>query len=129
MGLMTWPRDKPRKTDVGIAKNYLNERELEILNRIVNAYLELAELQALDQRPMYMRDWIAKLDDFLRLTNREILDHAGNVSHKQAMEKAHAEYETYRQARLNEESPVEKHFIEVVKSTKAIGKSARRRKP
>jgi hypothetical protein len=129
MGLTTWQGAKPRKTDVGIAKNYLTERELEILNRIVNAYLELAELQAFDQRPMYMRDWIAKLDDFLRLTNREILDHAGNVSHKQALEKAYTEYETYRQARLNDESPVEKHFIEAVKSTAAIGKNVRRRKP
>jgi hypothetical protein len=128
MGLMTWQGGKPRKTDVGIAKNYLTERELEILNRIVNAYLELAELQALDQRPMYMRDWIAKLDDFLRLTDREILEHAGNVSHKQALEKAHTEYEVYRQARLNEESPVEKHFIEAVRNTKAIGKISRPKK-
>ncbi len=79
MGLTTWTGARPRKTDVGIAKNYLQADEIDALNRIVTAYLEFAELQALNRRAMHMADWIAKLDDFLRLSDREILDHAGKI--------------------------------------------------
>ncbi len=79
MGLSTWTGAVPRKTDVTVAKNYLAADELDALNRIVSAYLEFAELQALGRRPMHMADWIAKFDDFLRLGEREILDHAGTV--------------------------------------------------
>jgi hypothetical protein len=120
MGLTIWEGDKPRKPDVAIAKNYLSEKELEILNRIVTFYLEFAELQALDRKPMYMRDWIVKLDDFLKLSGRELLDHAGTVSHEQALEKAHAEYAVYRQQHLNAPSPVEKHFLEAVQAVADI---------
>ncbi len=74
MGLTSWSGDRPRKTDVGIAKNYLNQEEIEALNLIVSAYLDFAELQARSRRPMHMADWIAKLDDFLRLSDRDILD-------------------------------------------------------
>jgi hypothetical protein len=81
MGLTAWQGDKPRKDDVVIAKNYLNEKELNLLNRIVTAYLEFAELQALEHKPMYMKDWIAKLDDFLKLSGRQLLTHAGKISH------------------------------------------------
>ncbi|MBI5665807.1 MAG: virulence RhuM family protein, partial [Nitrospirae bacterium] len=88
MGMTTWLGDKPRKTDAEIAKNYLNEQELDVLNRIVTMYLDFAELQALNRKPMYMRDWIAKLDDFLKLTGRDILSHAGKVTHDDALQRA-----------------------------------------
>jgi hypothetical protein len=120
MGLTTWPGDRIRKADAGIAKNYLKAEEINILNRVVAAYLELAELQALGRKPMYMRDWIARLDEFLKMTGREILSHAGTVSHQDALDKAQAEYEKYRQKHLNDPSPVEKHFIEAVEETKKL---------
>lgn len=120
MGMTAWLGDKPRKADAAIAKNYLDADELETLNRIVTIYLEFAELQARNRRPMYMADWIAKLDEFLRISEREILSHAGSVSHEQALEKAEAEFEKYRQTLLNEESPVERHFEEAVKRVKVL---------
>ena len=120
MGMTTWAGEQPRKTDAVIAKNYLAESELKTLNRIVMAYLEFAELRALDRRPMYMTDWIAKLDEFLRISEREILDHTGSVSHEQALQKAEIEFEKYRQALLNEASPVERHFDEAVKTLKLL---------
>jgi len=115
MGMTNWPGDSIRKTDAEVAKNYLQPEEIEILNRMVTAYLELAELQALDRRPMYMKDWIDRLDDFLKTTGRNILDHAGTISHQQALDKAREEYEKYRRRSLNEPSLVENHFIEAVK--------------
>ena len=81
-GADQWTGAAPRKTDVAIAKNYLDAEELDALNKIVTAYLEFAEVQALNRRPMYMADWIAKLDDFLRLSERDVLSHAGRVSHE-----------------------------------------------
>ncbi len=97
MGLMTTrPGGIIRKEDVSIAKNYLAEGELQVLNRIVNAYIEFAELQALRRQVMTMRDWITKLDDFLKLSAHELLDHAGKVSASSAKEKAELEYERYR---------------------------------
>ncbi|MDD2364695.1 MAG: virulence RhuM family protein [Desulfuromonadaceae bacterium] len=115
MGMTNWHRDTPRKADSEIAKNYLNEQELEILNRIVTAYLEFAELQALSRKPMYMTDWIAKLDDFLKLSGREILKHGGIISHEEAMVKAHVEYERYRAEQLLDPTHVELDFLAVVK--------------
>jgi hypothetical protein len=91
MGLTGWAGEKPRKNDVAIAKNYLNQEELYALNKIVTAYLDFAEVQALNKRPMYMHDWIAKLDDFLRLGERDILSHAGTVRHEDAVKKAQIE--------------------------------------
>jgi len=125
MGLTSWSGDKPRKADVTVAKNYLSEKELDILNRIVNFYLEFAELQALEQRAMYMKDWIAKLDDFLKLSGRKILENPGSVSHQQALDKAHAEYEQYRLAHLNDASAVEKHFLDAVEEVKQIEQSSK----
>lgn len=122
MGMKTWLGDKPRKTDAEIAKNYLNEKELDVLNRIVSMYLEFAELQALSRKPMYMREWIEKLDDFLKVSGRDILTHAGKVSHEKALEKANAEYEKYQKERLNEPSLVERQFLEAVKEMKQIEK-------
>jgi len=126
MGMTTWLGDKPRKTDAEIAKNYLNEKELDVLNRIVNMYLEFAELQALNRKPMYMREWIEKLDDFLKLSGRDILTHAGKISHDKALEKAHAEYEQYLKERLNEPSPVERKFLEAVREMNQIEKKRKR---
>ncbi len=114
MGLTTWAESSKggaiRKADVGVAKNYLNEEELGTLNRIVNAYIEIAELQAQARRPMTMRDWVARLDDFLRMTEREVLAHAGKVAAEVAQAKADAEFETYRQQRLAAASRAEQDF-------------------
>jgi len=115
MGLTNWQGTKPTKGEAVIAKNYLTSEELEALNRIVNAYLEFAELQALNRKPMYMRDWIAKLEDFLRLGDRDILTHAGTVSHEQALRKAELEFEKFRVLQLARPSQVEKDFDEAVK--------------
>ena len=123
MGLTTWSGEKPRKADVEVAKNYLSEKELDTLNRIVTMYLEFAELQALNRKPMYMRDWISKLDDFLKLSDREILTHAGTVSHEQALDKVREEYEKFRRKHLNDPSPVEGHFLEAVKEIKQLEES------
>jgi hypothetical protein len=109
-----------RKTDVGIAKNYLDAEELETLNRTVTAYLEFAELQARNRRTMHMADWIAKLDDFLRLSEREILDHPGQVSHEQALRKAEEEFEKWRTIEDGKPQPVDVAFDEAVARLKQL---------
>ena len=124
MGLTTWSGDVLRKSDVSTAKNYLNQEELDTLNRIVTMYLEFAELQALNRKPMHMNDWITKLDNFLKLTEREILTHAGTVSHQQAIDKAKAEYEVFNQIRLNTPSPVEEHFTKAIEEVNQMKKLA-----
>jgi len=115
MGLTYWSGNRPTKSEAAIAKNYLNPEELDILNRVVSSYLEFAELQALARKPMYMSDWVAKLDDFLKLSGRELLAHAGTVSHERALAKAQLEYEKHRARRINQRSPVEQHFEKAVK--------------
>ena len=120
MGLTNWIGDRIRKNEVAIAKNYLNQDELELLNRIVTAYLEFAELQALNRRPMYMHDWIQQLDMFLSMSGRELLEHAGKISHEEALRKAQIEYEKYRQKHLKQVTEAEKHFIEAEKEIKQI---------
>ena len=87
LGLTSWTGLKPKKADVVSAKNYLTADELDTLNRIVNMYLEFAELQAKQRKPMYMADWIVKLDDFMKLSDREILTHTGKISHEIAKQK------------------------------------------
>ena len=131
MGLRTWPGSRPRKTDVAVAKNYLNEKELGDLNLIVSLYLDFAELQARSRRVMTMHDWIAKLDDFMRVSDREILTHAGNVSHEAALARAEAEFEKFRCIEDAKPSPVEQHFIEVIEQVKQIekGQRAKKKKP
>jgi len=116
LGLTNYKGDKPTKRETEIAKNYLNQNELNILNRIVTAYLEVAELQALNQNPMYMKDWITRLDEFLKMTGKDVLDNAGTVSHKQAIEKAHTEYQKYKEVHKNELSQAEKDFIKQLES-------------
>jgi hypothetical protein len=117
LGLTHIKGNKPTKQEIEIAKNYLSENELNVLNRMVTAYLELAELQALNRLPMYMKDWIERVDDFVRMTGNNILQNAGTVSHMQALEKANAEYEKYKEKMKNELSEGEKHFIKQIEST------------
>lgn len=121
MGMTNFTGSKPTRSESQIAKNYLTEDELAVLNRIVNAYIEFAELQAMRRKPMYMADWIEKLDDFLKMSDSEILTHAGKISHQQATQKAIEEYEKYREQIKNELSEVEKHFLESIdKTAKAL---------
>jgi hypothetical protein len=117
LGLTHIKGSKPTKQDIEVAKNYLNEDELNMLNRMVTAYLELAELQALNRKPMYMKDWVERLDDFLRMTGNDILQNAGTISHKQAIKKASEEYEKYKEKTKNELTIVEKHFVEQIENT------------
>lgn len=124
MGLTSWHGDQPRKADTKIAKNYLNEAELNILNRIVTLYLDFAELQALDRKPMYMKDWIVKLDEFLNLSGREILTHAGKIAHEDALQKARLEYNKWHKEQLDKPTEVEKHFVEAVQEVKQLEKKA-----
>ncbi len=100
MGLTSWKGDKVRKSDVSIAKNYLNKEELKALNRVVSMYLNFAEDQAQRHKQIFMRDWRKKLDSFLEFNERNILDHAGKITHEMAKELAEAEYEKYNQQRL-----------------------------
>ena len=117
LGLTHIKGRKPTKQEIEIAKNYLNEDELNVLNRMVTAYLELAELQALNRKPMYMKDWIERLDDFVKMTGNNILQHTGTVSHQQALEKANAEYEKYKEKTKNELSQAEKDFVKQIETT------------
>lgn len=112
MGLTTWTGALPKKTDAEIAKNYLSQEEITTLNRIVSLYLDFAELQAEEHRPMYMKDWIAILDDFLRISRKEILTHAGKISAQLAKAKDDAEYDKFKERTKNELTPVEIHFLE-----------------
>lgn len=117
LGLTTFKGDKPTKQETEIAKNYLTENELNILNRMVTAYLELAELQALNQKPMYMKDWIERLDDFLKMTGNEVLQSAGIISHEQALKKATEEYDKFKELNKNTLSKVEEHFLKQIENT------------
>ena len=127
-GMTNWMGAKPCKAEAVIAKNYLSPEELNVLNRIVVAYLELAEVQALNRQPMYMRDWIAKLDDFLRLSGRDILKHAGKISHEQAARKAELEFEHFHRAQFAKPSQVEKDFEAAVMELKNLPAPSRKKK-
>ena len=112
MGLTTWSGAIPTKPEAEIAKNYLTQEEIKSLNRIVSLYLDFAEMQAEEHRPMYMKDWINILDDFLRISRKDILTHAGKISAKLAKEKADQEYDKFKERTKNDLSPVEIHFLE-----------------
>ncbi len=112
LGLTAYKGEKPTQQETEIAKNYLNEKELNVLNRMVTAYLEFAELQTLNQKPMYMNDWMDRLNDFLKMSGREILTHSGKISHQQAIDKAKEEYEKYKDQIKNQLSKVENDFIQ-----------------
>ena len=111
MGLTTWSGAMPTKPEAEIAKNYLTHEEIKSLNRIVSLYLDFAEMQAEEHRPMYMKDWINILDDFLRISRKDILTHAGKISAKLAKEKADQEYDKFKERTKNNLSPVEIHFL------------------
>lgn len=112
MGLTSWTGALPKRTDAEIAKNYLSSDELDTLNRIVSLYLDFAELQAKSHKPMYMKDWIQKLDDFLKLSGKELLNHAGKISAELAKQKADTEYDKFKERTTYSLSPVEIHFLE-----------------
>ena len=109
--LTNFKGDIPTKEETEIAKNYLTEDELNILNRMVSAYLDVAEINALDRHPMTMKDWISELDSFLKMTRKNILTNAGSVSHEEALKKAHAEYDKYMQSHLTR---AEKDYLEIM---------------
>ncbi|HNX01355.1 MAG TPA: virulence RhuM family protein [Candidatus Cloacimonadota bacterium] len=130
MGLTSWKGKKVRKTDVEVAKNYLNEQELKELNRIVTMYLDYAEDQAERQLPMYMRDWKEKLDAFLRFNGREILKNSGKVSHEVAQALAHKEYEKFRGKRIQLEDKTHddvKQLDELTQHTTKLKRSLKRK--
>ncbi|MFN8698794.1 MAG: virulence RhuM family protein [Flavobacteriales bacterium] len=130
LGLTYFKGAKPTRQEAEVAKNYLTEDELNILNRMVTAYLELAELQALNRKPMYMKEWIGRLDDFLRMTGNDILDHAGSISHLQMVKKAEEEFEKFKALNSESLSQVEHHFIEhLEKRTKGLRKKDSNEKP
>ena len=124
MGLTTWAAANrggpPTKRDAIIAKNYLEGGELEMLNRIVTAYLEFAELQAMNRKPMHMAGWVSKLDEFLNLGDRDVLTHAGRISADSARHKAEREFVAWTARTIDEPTPVERHFAEAVSKAKKI---------
>ena len=119
MRLTTFSGDFPTAKDIGIAKNYLTEEELRVLNQMVSGYFDFAEVQAIRHRPMYMSDYVEQLDNILRATGEEVLTHAGKISHAQAMEKAKVEYKRYQAQTL---SPVEEEYLKTIKQ---LGKTAK----
>lgn len=121
MGLTSWSGKQIKKSDVEVAKNYLSEKELDALNKIVTAYLDIAEVRALDHEPMYMKDWLETIDDYLKMTRREILSTAGRISHEQALDKAHKEYKKFKEKENDQLSLVEKHFLESIGELDKIG--------
>ena len=123
MGLTTFKGEMPALSDVKIAKNYLDERELKILNNLVSGYFDFAEVQAMRHNPMYMSDYIEHLDRVLSSTGEKLLDGAGTISHKQAMEKATREYRKYQAETL---SPVEEAYLETIRETERLAKKKTR---
>lgn len=126
MGLKTFSGDLPVLKDVGIAKNYLDEEELKILNNLVSGYFDIAEINAIEHKPMYMQDYIEQLDAVLSSGKRKLLQVSGTISHEQAIKKAKEEYRTYQNLIL---SPIEKAYLESLKNTAKKLKKAARTKP
>ena len=120
MGLTSWQGKSIKRTDVEVAKNYLNKDELDALNKIVTAYLDIAEVHALNHEPMYMKDWLVTIDDYLKMTRRDILRTKGTVTHKQALEKAHEEYEKYKKREESRLSLVEQHFLDSINELEGL---------
>ena len=130
MGLQTTrPGGIVRKDDVAVAKNYLTEDELQVLNRIVNLYIEYAELQALERKPMTMRDWITKLDEFLKISGRKLLDHAGKISAESAKAKAELEYVRYRELLDAQPQRIDAEFEKAAKELKKLPKPKKTKPP
>lgn len=120
MGLTTFTGDFPTKKDIAVAKNYLSETELKVLNNLVSAYFDLAEINAMEHKTMYMSDYVGQLDRILSGTGKEILEGADSVSHKQALEKAEREYQKYIQKNL---SPVEQAYLETIRTLEKEAKA------
>ena len=123
MGLKTFKGEMPVLSDVKVAKNYLDENELKILNNLVSGYFDFAEVQAMRHNPMRMSDYIEHLDRVLSTTGEKLLEGAGTVSHKQAMEKAEQEYRKYQVETL---SPVEEAYLETIRETEKLAKGKAR---
>ena len=122
MGLTSFSGELPALKDIGVAKNYLEEDELKILNNLVSGYFDLAEINAIEHKPMYMIDYVEQLDSILTSGNRKLLEDSGNVSHDEAIKKAKAEYRKYQEITL---SPVEEEYL---KSVKGLEKEMKKRK-
>ena len=120
MGLSSWQGKSIKRTDVEVAKNYLDKDELDALNKIVTAYLDIAEVHALNHEPMYMKDWLETIDDYLKMTRRDILKTKGSVTHNQALEKAHEEYEKYKKSEESTLSSVEQHFFDSINELEGL---------
>ena len=120
MGVTVFSGERPVKSEVSIAKNYLTENELATLNRMVSAFFDLAELRAMKHQPMYMKDWIAELDDFGARYGNGVLSDAGTVSHRMALKKAETEYEKYELKMREALSPVERDFFKSIKKTQKL---------
>ena len=120
MGLTTFSGNGPTLLDAQIAKNYLNDKELDILNRIVSMYLDYAELQAIEQRTMTMNDWVKELNYFLTMNRKDILNDAGKISHEEAMNHAKKEYDKYKDRIALKPSEVELHYLESIKDLEKL---------
>ena len=126
MGLTAFKGNKPTKQEIGVAKNYLSEEELAVLNRLVSAYLDIAEINAMQRKPMYMKDWIEILDGFIQMSRQEVLTHAGKITAEIAQQKAMAEYETYKSKSNDELSEVEKQFIAIIEQAEKLVKKLKK---
>jgi len=125
MGLNTFSGDFPAAKDIGVAKNYLTEDELKILNNLVSGYFDFAEIQAMRHNPMHMSDYVEHLDNILRSTGENLLDGAGNVSHKEALEKAKKEYQKFI---VQNPSPVEEEYLRTIKNLEKTAKNKSKEK-
>ena len=125
MGLTSFSGDFPSLKDISIAKNYLSEEELKVLNNLVSGYFDFAEINAIEHRPMYMNDYIEQLDNILSSGNRKLLTDSGTISHEQAIEKARAEYRKFQTENL---SPVEDAYLETIKAANTAAKRGARGK-
>ena len=124
MGLKTFSGELPVKKDIGVAKNYLDEQELRVLNNLVSGYFDLAEIAAIEHRPMYMKDYVDQLNSVLSSGGRQLLEGAGSVSHDKAMEKAEAEYRKYQEQTI---SPVEEAYLETIQAAEKAAKAGNRK--
>jgi hypothetical protein len=128
MGLTVFRGGRPTKSEVTVAKNYLSEKELMTLNRIVSAYFDLAEINAIEEKPMYMKDWLKELDGFIEFRGRELLKNSGKVSRGDAVIKAENEYEKYKQKPIDELNQVEKDFLQSIKEAQRQIERSRKEK-
>lgn len=124
MGLKSFSGDLPMKKDIGVAKNYLEEQELRVLNNLVSGYFDLAEIAAMEHRPMHMKDYVDQLDAILSSGGRKLLTDAGSISHEQAMEKAAAEYRKYQEQTI---APVEEAYLETIQAAEKAAKAGERK--